>query len=111
VDKINLAKDTFGAKDEDVVVTDNELDMPGAGIAEIAKQNREAVKAGTKLPENFFEFISLARRKLQAAKKLDDFNKVLSNLGVKSISELKDSDRQDVARIDIEELLEVNKII
>jgi hypothetical protein len=102
VDTVNLVKDTFGAKDEDVVIEDKPLDMPGAAVAEQVRANRIAKL----LPKNFYEFMGFARGKLQAAGKLDDYKKVLSGLGVTSPTQLKEEDKIDLARIDIEELLE-----
>lgn len=109
-DTIEKVADTFGS--QDITITDNEKpDMPGAAVAEQVKENREAKTSESKLPENFFEFVAFARRKLQEAKLLDKYTKVLTNIGVKSPSELKTGDAQDVARIDIEQLLEENKLI
>ncbi len=107
---IQKVADTFGA--QEIIIQDHEKpELPGAAVAEQVKENRAAKTTNNKWPENFFEFVALARRKLQEAKLLDEYNKILANLGVKSPSELKTDDKQDVARIDIEELLEVNKIV
>ncbi len=106
IDKINLVKDTFGAQDTDVVITDNKgkpLDMPGAAVAAQVRENRTS---NVVLPCNFFEFMGFARGKLQQAGKLGEYTEVLTKYGATSPTQLKEEKTQDLVRIDIEELLE-----
>jgi hypothetical protein len=111
IEKVQLVVDTFGA--QEVIIEEHEkLDMPGAAMAEKVKENREAKKAESKMPDEFFAWYTKARRMLSEAKLIVQLDKVWIERDVKSTSELaKDKEKQARVRDDINKILEANSLI